>query len=85
MVCLLQGRRIEYKAFWALDGLDLNIRRGESLGIIGRDGAGKSTLLKVIASVLRPTRGRVWVKGDGAPLPSGRAQPMGGASAWSHG
>ena len=79
VVRLLQGRRIEYRAFWALDGLDLSIRRGESLGIIGGAGPGKSTLLKVIARVLRPIR---W---DVAPLPSGRAQPMGGALAWSLG
>jgi ABC-type polysaccharide/polyol phosphate transport system ATPase subunit len=65
---MLRGRRIEYRAFWALEGLDLDIRRGESLGIIGRNGAGKSTLLKVIARVLRPTRGRVWVRGSVAPL-----------------
>ena len=42
VVCLLQGRRIEYRAFWALDGLDLNIRRGESLGIIGRAEPGRA-------------------------------------------
>lgn len=65
---MLQGRRIEYRAFWALDGIDLDIQRGESLGIIGRNGAGKSTLLKVVAHVLRPTRGRVRVKGNVAPL-----------------
>jgi ABC-type polysaccharide/polyol phosphate transport system ATPase subunit len=65
---MLQGRRVEYRAFWALNGLDLEVRRGESLGIIGRNGAGKSTLLKVIARVLRPTRGRVWVSGNVAPL-----------------
>jgi ABC-type polysaccharide/polyol phosphate transport system ATPase subunit len=65
---MLQGRRIEYRAFWALEGINLELRQGESLGIIGRNGAGKSTLLKVIARVLRPTRGRVWVKGNVAPL-----------------
>jgi ABC-2 type transport system ATP-binding protein len=68
VIRMLQGRRVEYRSFWALNGLDLDVRRGESLGIIGRNGAGKSTLLKVIARVLRPTRGRVWVKGNVAPL-----------------
>ena len=68
VIRMLQGRRVEYRTFWALNGLDLDVRRGESLGIIGRNGAGKSTLLKVIARVLRPTRGRVWVKGNVAPL-----------------
>ena len=68
VIRMLQGRRIEYRAFWALQGLDLEIRQGESLGIIGRNGAGKSTLLKVIARVLRPTKGRVRVRGSVAPL-----------------
>jgi ABC-2 type transport system ATP-binding protein/lipopolysaccharide transport system ATP-binding protein len=68
VIRMLQGRRVEYRAFWALNGIDLEIHRGESVGIIGRNGAGKSTLLKVIAHVLRPTRGRVWVKGNVAPL-----------------
>jgi len=65
---LLQGRRVAYREFWALQDVDLSVRRGESLGIIGRNGAGKSTLLKVIARVIRPTRGRVWVQGHVAPL-----------------
>jgi len=65
---MLQGRRVEYRSFWALNGLDLEVNQGETLGIIGRNGAGKSTLLKVIARVLRPTKGRVRVRGAIAPL-----------------
>ena len=68
VIRLLQGQRMKYRAFWALQGLDLDVHRGESLGIVGRNGAGKSTLLKVIARVLRPTRGRVRVRGSVAPL-----------------
>ena len=65
---MLQGRRIDYRAFWALHDLDLEVVQGETLGIVGRNGAGKSTLLKVIARVLRPTKGRVRVRGSVAPL-----------------
>jgi len=65
---LIQGRRVGYREFWALHNAGLEVRRGESLGIIGRNGAGKSTLLKVIARVLHPTQGRVLVWGNVAPL-----------------
>ena len=61
-------RRITYEEFWALREVNLDVRSGEVFGIIGRNGAGKSTLLKVIARVLRPTRGRVVVFGNVAPL-----------------
>lgn len=61
-------RRVSHDNFMALREVSLEIQRGEVFGIIGRNGAGKSTLLKVIARVLRPTGGRVWVKGHVAPL-----------------
>jgi ABC-2 type transport system ATP-binding protein len=64
----VQGRKLVYRELLALDGVDIVLRRGESLGVIGRNGAGKSTLLKVVARVLRPTRGRVWIRGRVAPL-----------------
>jgi lipopolysaccharide transport system ATP-binding protein len=49
--------------FRALEAIDLEVLRGESVGLIGENGAGKSTLLKIIAGVARPTRGTVSVKG----------------------
>lgn len=62
-----QGQ-IKLGDFWALRDVDLNIHKGEMLGLIGPNGAGKSTLLKLIARVMRPTKGRVLVKGMVAPL-----------------
>jgi lipopolysaccharide transport system ATP-binding protein len=59
---LLRGRAAA-QAFRALDGVDFELRRGASLGIIGENGAGKSTLLKIVAGVIEPTRGSVQVNG----------------------
>ena len=47
----------------ALNGIDLQIRRGEFLGVIGQNGAGKTTLVKHFNGLLKPTEGRVVVKG----------------------
>ncbi len=60
--------KIVNEEFWALKNVSFEINRGEIFGLIGQNGAGKSTLLKLVARVLRPTSGRVWVKGKVAPL-----------------
>jgi len=54
-------RSAEMPHFRALDHVDLEVRRGESLGVIGENGAGKSTLLKIMAGVVRPSAGEVAV------------------------
>ena len=46
-------------AFYALDGIDLVVHRGEALGIIGKNGAGKSTLLKILSRITAPTEGDI--------------------------
>jgi ABC-2 type transport system ATP-binding protein len=61
-------RRLNYMELWALADVDLDVRPGESVGLIGRNGAGKSTLLRLVARVMRPTSGRVRVIGSVAPL-----------------
>jgi ABC-type polysaccharide/polyol phosphate transport system ATPase subunit len=64
----LLRRQVNFNEFWALNGISLEVRRGEVFGIIGPNGAGKSTLLKVVARVLHPMMGRVRVRGRIAPL-----------------
>lgn len=56
------------KVFRALDGISLIVRRGETMGIIGRNGAGKSTLLQVLCGTVTPTAGAVRINGRFAAL-----------------
>ena len=57
-----------YHQHWVLRDISLKVRRGESLGIIGRNGAGKTTLLQIICGITLPTLGSVQVKGRVAPI-----------------
>ena len=57
------GRGKHHREHHALKGIDLTIRQGECVGIIGTNGSGKSTILKIITGVLNPTRGSVTVNG----------------------
>jgi lipopolysaccharide transport system ATP-binding protein len=54
--------------YWALKGVDFDIKAGDAVGIIGRNGAGKSTLLKILSRVTAPTRGGVKIGGRLASL-----------------
>ena len=63
----LRGK-LEYSEFIALEHVSFDVRRGETLGLIGHNGAGKSTILKVISGILRPTEGSVQVAGNIVPM-----------------
>lgn len=66
-VKMLKGQ-VSYKEFWALNDISFQIMKGEVFGLVGLNGAGKSTLLKVIAGVLKPTKGKVSIDGSIVPL-----------------
>lgn len=63
----LKGK-LKYSDFWVLNDINLTVKRGESLALIGVNGAGKSTLMKLIAGIIQPTKGKVSINGTIAPL-----------------
>lgn len=63
----LRGR-LRYEEFTALQNVSFTVRKGETLGLIGRNGAGKSTLLKIISGIMKPSAGRVECIGNIVPM-----------------
>ena len=63
----LRGK-LKYDEFTALNHVSFEVRKGETLGLIGRNGAGKSTMLKVISGILKPTEGSVEIQGNVVPM-----------------
>lgn len=66
-VRLVKGK-LRYSKFWVLNDISVNVKKGESLALIGVNGCGKTTLLKTIAGILEPTKGEVRIAGSIAPL-----------------
>jgi ABC-2 type transport system ATP-binding protein len=60
--------KVPFEDFWALRDIDLDIKAGETFGLLGHNGSGKSTLLKCIAGILRPTSGEIRTVGRLAAL-----------------
>jgi ABC-type polysaccharide/polyol phosphate transport system ATPase subunit len=62
------GRKNERDIIWALEDVSLQVDRGETLGIIGRNGAGKTTVLKLLSRITHPTRGEIRIDGRTSAL-----------------
>jgi len=65
---LTRGRKKYYREFWALKDVSFEVKKGETVGIIGRNGSGKSTLLQMICGTLNPSGGRIQTTGRVAAL-----------------
>src|SRR2546429_7731872 len=69
------GLRKAFGAHRVLDGLALEVRAGEAVALLGANGAGKTTLLKILATLMRPTRGTVLVAGHDCAREPERVRP----------
>ncbi len=65
---LITHRKSPFKTKTILNNISVEVRRGESLGIVGRNGSGKSTLLRTIAGIIKPDQGKITVNGTFAPI-----------------
>lgn len=65
---LIRGRKQFYREFWALKDVSFEVKKGETVGIVGRNGSGKSTLLQLICGTLNPTSGSIQTSGRIAAL-----------------
>lgn len=67
LMTFIKGK-LKYEEFNALSNVSFEIKKGEVVGIIGRNGAGKSTILKVISGILKPTKGSITTNGNIVPM-----------------
>src|SRR5450631_2729780 len=65
---VIHRERVSHEDFWALKDVSIEVKEGETVGILGRNGSGKSTLLKCICGVLQPTSGEIRLRGNLAAL-----------------
>lgn len=64
----LLKRKLFFDEFWALQDISFEVKKGDSFGLVGTNGSGKTTLLKLIAGIMRPTKGEITTEGSIAPL-----------------
>lgn len=67
IINMVRGK-LFFDEFWALKDVSFDVKKGDSLGIVGTNGAGKTTLLKLISGIMKPTSGKLVTEGSIAPL-----------------
>lgn len=67
VINLIRGK-LFFDEFWALQDISFKVEKGDSLGLIGVNGSGKTTLLKLVAGIMKPTKGTIYTDGSIAPL-----------------
>lgn len=67
IINMVRGK-LFFDEFWALRDVSFDVKKGDSLGIVGTNGAGKTTLLKLISGIMNPTSGKLVTEGSIAPL-----------------
>jgi heme exporter protein A len=83
-VISVRGLTKRFGPVTALDGIDLDVRRGETLAVLGPNGAGKSTLLRLLAGLARPSRGSLRIGGGDGDASASRALARGGVGYVGH-
>ena len=64
----LVRKKLFFDEFWALSDVSFEVKKGGTLGIVGTNGSGKTTLLKLVAGIMKPTKGTIKTEGSIAPL-----------------
>ncbi|MBD5080719.1 MAG: ABC transporter ATP-binding protein [Ruminococcaceae bacterium] len=64
----LLKHKLFFDEFWALQDVSFEVKKGDSLGLVGTNGSGKTTMLKLVAGIMKPTKGKVTTEGSIAPL-----------------
>lgn len=67
IINMVRGK-LFFDEFWALKDVSFEVKKGDSLGIVGTNGAGKTTLLKLVSGIMKPTSGKLITEGSIAPL-----------------
>lgn len=64
----LLKKKLFFDEFWALKDISFEVKKGDTLGVVGTNGSGKTTLLRLVAGIMQPTKGKITTEGSIAPL-----------------